>query len=281
MIKLQEEKLLGIVDSAMNTNTSRRMYTKRIPKSINNYAMNKINTRAISGIYKITCKVNNKIYIGSAKDIKTRWVHHRSKLKHHKHNNPYLQKAYNKYGEVNFIWEIIEECSVNDLLLKEQYYIDMLRPFDDRGYNISVTASNPMMGRKHTLQTRIKQSEAGKDKTLHRCIIFDTKQVVYLTQYQIHHEWNIKDFAAFIRKPGHWTKKGLISFINIEFNSKLYNDWEVEQFLLDVKMVSHQKRSQSHLGRVGTFKGKKHTEKSKAKMRAFWAQKFKPSSNGL
>jgi hypothetical protein len=229
----------------------------------------------VSGIYKITCTVNNKIYIGSAKNIRTRCIHHKSKLKHNKHSNPYLQKAYNKHGKHNFSWKVIEECSVSDLLIREQYYINTLIPFNDRGYNISVTASNPMMGRKHTTLTKIKQREAGIDRTLHRCIVLDTKQVIYLTQYQIHYEWNIKDFAAFIRKPGHWTKRGLVSFVKLEFNNKIYQDNEAEMFLLDVKTVVSQRRSKSHSGRVGTFTGKKHTEEAKAKMKASWAQKLK------
>ena len=34
-----------------------------------------------SGVYKITCKDTNKIYIGSSKDIKKRWYHHVYDLK--------------------------------------------------------------------------------------------------------------------------------------------------------------------------------------------------------
>lgn len=37
---MQAKKLLGVVGTAMNTNTNRRMYTERTPRSINIYAMN-------------------------------------------------------------------------------------------------------------------------------------------------------------------------------------------------------------------------------------------------
>lgn len=197
----------------------------------------------VSGIYKITCTVNNKFYIGSANNINRRWVTHRGQLRHNTHSNPYLQRAYNKYGEESFNIICLEQCTVEDLLRREQHYLDVYKPFNENGFNISKSASNPMQGRKHTPATRLKQREAGIDRTLHRCIVVSTKEVIYLTQYQIHHDWNIKDFAAFIRKPGHWTKRGLVSFIKKEFNNKLYNDNEAEQFLLDVKTFNSRKLS--------------------------------------
>jgi len=45
----------------------------------------------ITGIYKIRNKQNNKVYIGSAVDIKKRWRDHKWNLKENKHHNPHLQ----------------------------------------------------------------------------------------------------------------------------------------------------------------------------------------------
>ena len=63
----------------------------------------------ISGIYEITNLINNKIYIGSSINIKKRWKDHILLLKNQKHINVHLLNAWNKYGEENFSFSIIEE----------------------------------------------------------------------------------------------------------------------------------------------------------------------------
>ena len=111
------------------------------------------------GIYKIKNKANNKIYIGSAagkRGIIDRWYQHKSKLKHNRHCNNYLQKAYNKYGSSNFIYEIIEECLPEQCLQREQYYLDILKSYDPIiGYNLCKIAGNTL-GRKHSKETKLK-----------------------------------------------------------------------------------------------------------------------------
>lgn len=90
----------------------------------------------ICGVYKITNIINNKFYIGSSKDIKNRWKQHRDALIESIHGNTHLQNAWNKYKEHNFIFEIIEECSPEMQFEREQFYLNMLNPFDEKGYNI-------------------------------------------------------------------------------------------------------------------------------------------------
>ena len=90
----------------------------------------------ICGVYKITNIVNDKFYIGSSKDVKSRWKQHRDKLRENRHGNAHLQNAWNKYGEENFLFEVIEECEPVVQFEREQYYLNILNPFGDRGYNI-------------------------------------------------------------------------------------------------------------------------------------------------
>ncbi|MEQ8172689.1 MAG: GIY-YIG nuclease family protein, partial [Candidatus Eremiobacterota bacterium] len=59
-----------------------------------------------SGIYCIINRVNQKIYIGSAKNLKDREKQHFSLLKNNKHVNKYLQNSYNKHGYENFEFKI-------------------------------------------------------------------------------------------------------------------------------------------------------------------------------
>ena len=61
------------------------------------------------GIYFIRCIINNKLYIGSAFNIKYRWKRHFNDLKKNKHHSPHLQRAYNKYGENKFETNVLEE----------------------------------------------------------------------------------------------------------------------------------------------------------------------------
>ena len=76
------------------------------------------------GVYKIINIVNNKYYIGSSKDIDFRIHKHFLELKGNRHKNKHLQSAYDKYGENNFRYIILELCDIEDLICKEQFYIN-------------------------------------------------------------------------------------------------------------------------------------------------------------
>lgn len=114
------------------------------------------------GIYKITCISNNKIYIGSSVDIKSRWNRHKSYLRRNKHDNPHLQHSWNLYGESNFIFDIVEECDKlnNDKLLSiKQKWINNSGCLNNKiGFNIAKIAGPSMMGRKHTEEAKKKMS---------------------------------------------------------------------------------------------------------------------------
>lgn len=78
----------------------------------------------ISGIYCITNTIDNKKYIGSSKDIGYRFKHHLYRLNNNRHTNSHLQNAVNKYGISNFTFSILEQCSKETLIEREQFYID-------------------------------------------------------------------------------------------------------------------------------------------------------------
>jgi len=62
-----------------------------------------------AGIYTITNKATDKVYIGETTMLKRRLSRHRLNLKKLKHENDALQKDYRKYGEEVFVYEVIEE----------------------------------------------------------------------------------------------------------------------------------------------------------------------------
>lgn len=72
-----------------------------------------------SGIYSISFDGDERVYIGKALDIvKWFWIHF-STLNKNAHENIELQRAWNKYGESNFLFEILEACPYEKLWDRE------------------------------------------------------------------------------------------------------------------------------------------------------------------
>lgn len=69
------------------------------------------------GIYKITNKVNGKIYIGQSINLNRRISEH----KRYKDPNQIIDQAIKKYGKDNFTFDIIEECQLEELNQRENY----------------------------------------------------------------------------------------------------------------------------------------------------------------
>ena len=93
-----------------------------------------------SGVYKITNEVTGKFYIGSSKDIDARFERHKTLLRTNNHVNTILQRSWNKYGPDKFTFAILEECSIEKCIEREQHYLDTLQPFKSIGYNITKQA---------------------------------------------------------------------------------------------------------------------------------------------
>lgn len=107
-----------------------------------------------TGIYSITNIITNKVYVGSAININLRWKEHLNDLRKHKHHSIKLQRAFNKYGESQFIFNVIMLCDKSDLIKNEQIYIDNLNSYK-KGYNACPIAGSRLGS---------KQSDETKDK---------------------------------------------------------------------------------------------------------------------
>lgn len=124
----------------------------------------------MSYIYKVTNKVNGKMYVGQHRydgaGLDPRYFG----------SGVLLKKAYDKYGIENFDMELIEECQDEDLNTLEQLYIEHYNTLKPNGYNLTKGGdghlgyvipddiknkiSNSLMGHYVSDETKRKQSES-------------------------------------------------------------------------------------------------------------------------
>lgn len=125
------------------------------------------------GVYIIRCMSNNKIYVGSTTVmfIKRFW-HHSNQLERNNHKNQHLQNSYNKYGNENFEFDILEICDKLFCLEREQEWINKTNCIDKNiGFNINPIASGTPNMSKETIEKRTKTLRLFRDE----CIAYYNK----------------------------------------------------------------------------------------------------------
>jgi len=145
------------------------------------------------GIYKIT-NPKNQVYIGSSKEIEVRFRRYK---KLSCKTQPKIYNSLIKYGVENHTFEVLEECSFNELYKKENYYGILFNVLDRKlGLNLVLPGENDIkfiiseeskinrsicqIGKKASIETRIKlsKSQTGRkhsDKTKHIMSINNSK----------------------------------------------------------------------------------------------------------
>lgn len=86
-------------------------------------------------IYEFVNNINGKVYVGQAKDFKSRLRCHKYHTKSNKKNSPFYA-ALRKYGWDNFSINIIEECDIEILNDREEYWIEQKKCLYPNGYNL-------------------------------------------------------------------------------------------------------------------------------------------------
>lgn len=124
-------------------------------------------------VYKITNTINQKFYIGSAVYFAARRGEHLSLLRKNSHHNKHLQNSFNKYGEQNFKFEILEYATKETLIEREQFYIDTLNPV----FNFLKTAYSSI-GFKHSEETKrhLSNTFKGMQRSLGRVLGKESKR---------------------------------------------------------------------------------------------------------
>lgn len=126
------------------------------------------------GIYIIKNSKNGKVYVGQTTDFAKRVAQHKANVKWRKvseYNK--LYPAMRTEGLNAFTFELIEECPVDKLNEREEYYIKMFDSIEN-GYNVLPNANSSISywtGKHRDESTRQKLSKAqkGKKATIETC----------------------------------------------------------------------------------------------------------------
>lgn len=106
----------------------------------------------MTGIYKITNRLNGMCYIGQSVCVERRWAQHRYFGTHAPKNegkHSLLHQAMRESGLEHFAFDVLEECSEETLTDRERFYIDKHHALWPEGYNQRI-GQNVFRGRKGT-----------------------------------------------------------------------------------------------------------------------------------
>ncbi len=96
------------------------------------------------GVFQIRNLANGKILVDSSKDLDAIWNRYRFQLDAGMYRNRALQEDWKKYGEEQFVYEVLAELKQDEehpedptLELKEllEAFVEDLQPFGEKGYN--------------------------------------------------------------------------------------------------------------------------------------------------
>jgi hypothetical protein len=100
--------------------------------------------RAI-GVFLIRNNLNDKVFLAAGVNLPGLMNRHKFQLTHGSHANKQLQADWNEFGSHNFAFEIVDELSPRagaeldyraEAAFLEDLWLQKLRPFDERGYNL-------------------------------------------------------------------------------------------------------------------------------------------------
>ena len=137
----REIKIIKSIEDMLRDSRPLRMliWSTYYLKKANTLCSNVLGPNKKTGIYKITSLIDGRCYIGQAVDIKERF-------RDHMKAGLGIDASQNKFYEImqqqgleNFTFELLEECSKDELNEKEKFYIELYKSYD---YGLNSTRGN-------------------------------------------------------------------------------------------------------------------------------------------
>lgn len=129
----------------------------------------------VPGIYVIRNTQTGDCYIGSTVSLRRRRSEHFRWLRRNRHHSPHLQHAWNKYGEGVFTLEVLEVCSKEGILHREQHYLDTLKP----AYNaMKVAGDRPSGPKSDAVRVAVRKHATGNTYRLGKSHSAETIEVL-------------------------------------------------------------------------------------------------------
>jgi group I intron endonuclease len=189
-------------------------------------------------IYKIENIINGKKYIGRTNNADRRKSEHLSALKYGKHRNVYLQKAWEKYGEHNFIFDVVDESeNINEIFEKEQEWIANLKTCDRKyGYNLteggekSILSEESLKKLSASLKGRIITQESK-----------DRKRATVMKKYENGFKGNISNLRPHKKGEFHHSeesKKKMSDYRTGKKYKEIYGDEKAEEIKNEKRLSS-------------------------------------------
>ncbi len=223
---------------------------------------------SIGFIYKTTCLINGKIYIGR---------HEGSENDNYLGSGILFTNALKKYGKENFQRKILRRCySQHELEIWEYFYIKVLKSQNPKiGYNIAdgdVNSSRGNPARRPEVAKKISEAHKGKKPSE------ETKQKMSKSSPRRKWTEEQKRRLSESRKGVKFSEEHKQKLREAKLGKKgeLSNSWGRHWSEEDKKRLSI-----SHLGQISSMKGKHHSEESRRKMSISQKERFKTQKHPM
>lgn len=137
-----------------------------------------------AAIYRIINKVTGTVYVGQAENVRIRWATHKRCLRRNMNTrNQYIQRAWNKYGEDNFIFEIVFQflpTSRKELqIYLDEAEIKILYEYKENCYNLMEAGISAMVASDSTLKKLSEHNKKQWQKPEHRAKISKAQRAAW------------------------------------------------------------------------------------------------------
>ena len=124
-----------------------------------------------AGVYAITNRTTNRVYIGGSTRMQDRWYDHRKKASDGRHRSASFQQDWDKYGPEDFEFRVLLWCSPANLRMYEQACMSRFLSY----YNVA-PLSDSLIGVVRSAETRAKLSALAKARPNNRTGIPHTEK---------------------------------------------------------------------------------------------------------